>query len=379
MLYGARRKATLRLSICASVGALSFGAQAQSSVTLSGMINSGVLYANNVGGHSQWLATSSQLTPTRVIFHGTEDLGGGTSAVFRLMSPFNIQTGGGSGRAFNVSYVGFERRNSGRLTFGRQFEALSDMTEGLASTSTWSGNIGAHIGNADNQTQPFKSSNAIKYLSSAWCGLSFGVTYGFSNSTEFSENRLMSAGVTYRPGPFRVSLGYMQADRPDSQTAGAVGTSGPGINDDYKSPFAQSVRGAGVFRQRISVIGASYDWQAIKIGGEYTHVQYDYLDSTGLNLDTFEANLRWQMSPFWMSGVAYIRSDGKYKGGSGAQRQPSWDQIDATIQYALSKRTFLYFLAVAQQAHGAKAQIYTLSASSSNRQFAVTSGIQHNF
>ena len=118
--------AALPLAIAAA------GAHAQSSVTLYGIVDLGVDYANNVASGSNGKlvpGTGSKLVQmqsgvpagSRWGLRGSEDLGGGYSAIFRLESGFNAATGGlGGGLAFSRNaYVGFKSDRYGQVTLGK--------------------------------------------------------------------------------------------------------------------------------------------------------------------------------------------------------------------------------------------------------------------
>ena len=84
---------------------LAAGAQAQSSVTLYGIVDAGIAYvhnAQNASGQNQSTLvkfSSGNLSGSRWGLKGTEDLGGGLAAVFQLENGFNIGTGAlGQGR-----------------------------------------------------------------------------------------------------------------------------------------------------------------------------------------------------------------------------------------------------------------------------------------
>ncbi|MBN3857827.1 porin [Paraburkholderia sp. Ac-20340] len=376
---------TVRTALAGSLGiCCCFGTgatHAQSSVTLGGILDTGLLYANNAGGHAQWTTASGQLSSSRWILTGQEDLGGGTRAVFRLMSPFNIDNGHGPGRAFNVSYVGLTNDGYGTLTLGRQWDSTIDFVSGFASNETWAGYIGAHVGDADNTNATFKVSNTVKYASPTFAGFSFGATYGFSNQPgDFTGNRLIAAGAGWTQGPVSLGVGFVQADRPDTQPAGALGAPGAGIFDDYSNTFSNSLAGgAGVQRQRIWLAGASWHVGTVTLAGLYSKTQYRYLDATALTLDNYEASVTWQMTPTWLAGVAYIRTNGQYSGEGTAGAEPGWDQLNLGTQYQLSKRTTLYLIGVGQQGRHAQAQIYGVSPSSTRRQLVVTAGMAHRF
>jgi GBP family porin len=106
-------------------------------------------------------------------------------------------------------------------------------------------------------------------------------------------------------------------------------------------------------------------------------VQFDYLDATSLSLDNYEVNAGFQWTSTLRTSIAYIRTDGRYEGTGTAS--PGWDQINVGALYALSKRTRLYLIGVAQQGRHADAQIYGVSPSSTRRQLVVTTGAQTNF
>ena len=75
----------------AALGAFAGVAHAQSSVTLYGVVDTGILVNNNVKGLHQY--SLSQGTSSRWGLKGTEDLGGGLSAIFTLENGYATATG----------------------------------------------------------------------------------------------------------------------------------------------------------------------------------------------------------------------------------------------------------------------------------------------
>jgi predicted porin len=99
-------------------------AQAQSSVTLYGLIDAGLTYTNSqitgtgAGGHSNWQMTSGGVQYSRWGLRGAEDLGGGLQAIFTLENGFNLNNGqlSSANRIFNrLAYVGVSSRDFGSL------------------------------------------------------------------------------------------------------------------------------------------------------------------------------------------------------------------------------------------------------------------------
>src|SRR5260370_36173618 len=74
----------------AVLGAFAVAAQAQSSVTLYGLLDTGLVYTNNQSGHSAWQESSGALSNTVFGVKGSEDLGGGLHAIFKIESGLNI-------------------------------------------------------------------------------------------------------------------------------------------------------------------------------------------------------------------------------------------------------------------------------------------------
>lgn len=101
-------KRTLYVSLASLGFAAASVAHAQSSVTLYGIIDAGLMYTNNVSksgsGGSLFQATSGNINGSRFGFRGAEDLGAGLKAIFVLENGFNIQSGklGQDGREFGA-------------------------------------------------------------------------------------------------------------------------------------------------------------------------------------------------------------------------------------------------------------------------------------
>ena len=96
-------------------------ALAQSSVTIYGILDAGLL-ANNSGKGTVKRVDTSQLAGNRLGFRGSEDLGDGLSANFNLQMGFSPDTGalGQGGRAFGrEASVGLASKTYGSINFGR--------------------------------------------------------------------------------------------------------------------------------------------------------------------------------------------------------------------------------------------------------------------
>ena len=111
------------------------GAYAESSVTLYGLVDGGVLFLNKTqgasGGNGGKLTafTDSGQAPSQFGLTGTEDLGGGLSAEFKLESGIDIGNGGFNNSNGNLfgrqAYVGL-KSGFGEVKAGLQFSPFFD-------------------------------------------------------------------------------------------------------------------------------------------------------------------------------------------------------------------------------------------------------------
>lgn len=108
------------LTLAAATAALG-GAHAQSSVTVFGIIDSGVARLSTTG-NSRTVAQSDGNTSNRLGFRGVEGLGGGMTASFWLETGFSGDTGEGAASNANNQGSGVGAATAGRqgLTFGRK-------------------------------------------------------------------------------------------------------------------------------------------------------------------------------------------------------------------------------------------------------------------
>src|SRR4051812_48614424 len=108
------KKSLLALAV---LGAMASAAQAQTSVTLYGIVDGGLLYRSGLpavvgtGTDSAWSFGSGIEATNRWGIRGSEDLGGGLSATFALENGFASGTGGflGSGATTAISGKLFDR------------------------------------------------------------------------------------------------------------------------------------------------------------------------------------------------------------------------------------------------------------------------------
>jgi predicted porin len=115
----------------AAIGAFASAAQAQSSVTVYGILDVGYI-GGNVRGTSAGVAAkgtyssigSSAESTSRLGFRGTEDLGGGMSAFFTIET--GVQPTNATASTFNnrQTFVGLKDNKIGAISFGTQYTPI---------------------------------------------------------------------------------------------------------------------------------------------------------------------------------------------------------------------------------------------------------------
>jgi predicted porin len=186
------KKNIIAAAVGSSLGLLSVDVMAQSSVTIYGLLDTGVAYVThaNAAGNSVFkMPTITGTTPSRIGFKGTEDLGGGLAAIFALESGFGVDTGasGQGNRLFGrQAFVGL-KTNYGTITVGRMVNMtfVGNIKSDVIGASVFStGSLDSYIPNS-------RSDNAIGYMNTI-NNVTFGGTY--------SLGRDASAAGTNCPG-----------------------------------------------------------------------------------------------------------------------------------------------------------------------------------
>ncbi|CAN7444039.1 porin [Pseudoduganella sp. LjRoot289] len=190
------------------LGALAGTAAAQSNVTVYGVVD--VAAVRESGG----VASTTKLTSgveagSRLGFKGTEDLGGGLSAIFLLENGFQADTGamGQGGLLFGrQAYVGLQSKCAGTLTLGRQYTpqylAVAAADPFGSGTAGDSKNLMAPTGNSASRMD-----NAVKYASPVFKGFNVEVVYGVGEvAGDSTAQRQFGGALAYTAGPLVLRL-----------------------------------------------------------------------------------------------------------------------------------------------------------------------------
>jgi len=233
----------------AILGAVSNVAMAQSNVTIYGTVDAGLVSERGGIAGNTTKVTSGVGSASRLGFRGTEDLGGGLSAVFLLESGFRTDTGVGdsSGLFQRQAYVGLVSKTAGSLTLGRQYtpfyNALAQVADPFAAGLSGSAkNMFAASGVLQ------RASNAVQYKTLTYNGLWADVSYAVGEQAESSAGRQLGASLGYTNGPLNARIAYNN------------------VNNDTATGVAPTVE-----RQigHNTLIAANYDFQIVKAYAAY--------------------------------------------------------------------------------------------------------------
>lgn len=374
---------TLSLALLGAAGAV----QAQSSVTLYGLLDNAIGFVNHADDKNNLVGlVSGNLAGNRWGLKGSEDLGGGLSAIFQLengFSPNNGTLGQGNREFGRQAYVGLQSTQFGTVTLGRQYDPLVDLVQGITADNYW-GSIFATVGDVDNYDNSSRSNNAIKYLSPNYAGFQFEGLYSFGGvAGKTGSGQTWSLAAAYNNGPLAVAAGYFRADNNNGpRTFGWNGTSdgtfdGP-INAGYQT--AKSIK--------IARVAAQYTLGAFTFGAGYSNAQYN-TDGYSTFASTEKYNtgqgfLNYQVSPALLVGVGYSYT--KASGDTAA----TYHQISLGSAYSLSKRTDVYLVGGWQHASGqqrtaggvvvdAQATVGSYGYAGTRNQSIALLGVRHRF
>ncbi|CAB5282003.1 porin [Burkholderia multivorans] len=380
----------LSLALLGAAGA----AQAQSSVTLYGVIDTSIawVHGNNGQANNSWQMLSGNLQGSRWGLKGAEDLGGGLKAIFQLENGFDPGTGhlNQGGRMFGrQAYVGLESKQYGTLTLGRQYDPLVDLVQAVTADNYF-GTTFATPGDVDNNDNSLRVSNAIKYTSPVFAGLQFEAMYGLSGIAGHpGQGQTWAAAAAYNNGPIGVAAGYFYANNPSTLNPLT------GRRDSWGSTTSDNIVdgpiNAGYVTAKsigIAQVAAQYAIGPVTIGAGYSNAQYkpDAFSAFGSTqkYNTGRGFVTYQVTPPLLLGLGY-----SYTKASG-DTDAKYHQVSLGADYSLSKRTDVYLVGAYQHASGtqrvdatttqaAQASIGSYGFAGKSSQEVVALGLRHKF
>ncbi|MFZ4623833.1 MAG: porin [Rhodoferax sp.] len=307
------KKSLIALAVMAASGA-SF---AQSSVSVYGLADIwfGSVKVDLPNGSSTTTTKldSGGVNTSRWGLKGSEDLGGGLKANFKLEQAIALDTGAASGFS-RYAYVGFSG-GFGEVKLGKTGTAYDEVNGSAnavfnsalsAENFVWTnGTLGGHRGSNDYNWNP---ANTILYLSPEMSGFSgaFSYSLGENKTATVDAGNITSFNLKYAAGPILAAFAY--------QSEKATGNA-----DEEK--FMQ--------------LNGSYSLGVAKVLAAYGKVT----KNNTADVNEFQIGVDYSVSPALTLSANFASSTSdSYKGAPEEKRSG----FGIAAAYSLSKRTFVY-------------------------------------
>ncbi|MBB5390230.1 MULTISPECIES: porin [unclassified Herbaspirillum] len=378
------KKSLLALAV---LGAFAGAAQAQSSVTIYGIVDTGIAYTskavNTTTGNtgSKFGLNSGVIQGSRIGFKGVEDLGGGLSAVFNLEAGFKNDTGAlDDTKTTNTlfrrkSVVGLQG-GFGSVLLGRQTD-FADTISAYTSVADFGGVTGA-VGHNLDRLEGTRTNNSISYTTANLSGFTGNLIYGFGETAgQTSAGQAFGIGGKYDNGPLGLGLNYYQSKQGST----------PSDTSLLSSAGAGDATNAGNSAAKVLNVVASYQFGPARVYGNWSRVKQDLSPSVTTTAnqtlanankaDVYELGTAYSLSPSLklLASVQHTRASFKSVDGKG-----KLTQINLGTDYWLSKRTDLYaFVSNIRASDMINTGVYGDTTGSDASQTAVAVGIRHKF
>lgn len=256
-------KKSLVVSVVLAIGLCGI-ASAQSSVTLYGVADAGIVYDNgNLSGSTTKLQSGLE-SGSRLGVKGTEDLGNGLRALFVLEQGMSIDTGASTngGRVFGrQAFLGLGG-HFGTVTVGRQYTPIYN-AYGVIDPfgNNTAGDINTLFGqDSDFLSRDFRMDNALIYNAPANIGgFNASLAYGFGEQPgDRAMQRQIGLSVGYASGPLNVIYAYHQANNE---------------NLEFDADGERFIIDFGTFKSHF--VGVTYDFKVVKV-----HAAFDQTKQT---------------------------------------------------------------------------------------------------
>ncbi|AMP17046.1 porin [Collimonas pratensis] len=395
------KKSLIALAV---LGAIAGAAQAQTSVTIYGIVDTGVVYTTKVStgkgadgfsnaNGSKFSVNSGVIQGSRIGFKGVEDLGGGLKALFQLEAGFNNDNGALNGQDSKTSTTLFRRKsvvglggNFGSVLLGRQTDILDDVSQ-WTSVQDFGGVTGS-VGHNLDRLEGTRTNNSIRYNTPDLSGFTGSLIYGFGETAgQTSSGQSFGLGGQYANGPLGLFAAYYQSKLGNTASDTALLNGG--------SPVFTG--NAGDTALKTFSLGASYQAGPARLYGNWSRVKQPLAFSstagtTGVlqpgsftvgsfnntKADIFELGVNYAVTAplHLLASVQY----NKLTFADAGSNKGKLTQVNLGTDYFLSKRTDLYAFASFLRAKDAiNPGVYGDSTGSDNNQTAVAVGIRHKF
>jgi predicted porin len=296
------------LTLAAAAAAIPFSTHAQSSVTLYGRMNVGIEHLSYSATPTRASSSLTALTSDASLWglRGSEDLGGGNRAYFKVESGFQVDTGvlSTATQLFSrESYVGLANPGLGSLQLGSQW--APGLWQSLRADPFQRFGPGGQAYLLQVQRgYTLRYDNAIQYLTPKLGGFSGRLYHALAEGQ--ATGKANAASIDYENGPLYVGA-YIEQSRVGAATVGLTGAA---------------------VSSRTTSLAAAYDFTSVKLHAQAQTNRVDGLANVngyllGVTVPVGAGQIR----------ASYLRKDATNADAS---------TLGVGYWYLLSKRTTLY-------------------------------------
>lgn len=341
----------MKKSLIALAALAATGAFAQSSVQIDGIVDAGFQSIGYKGQTVNGIANNGSST-SQINFRGTEDLGGGLKANFRVETDWNtVSTKGNTGSV------------SSPVTLGNETVAAASSFANGEVRGGLSGNFGSvDLGVVNFNTldtyltgQPFgtaigggfralavtdttsvaaslvRSDNSVKYVTPSFAGFKASLYYA-GRQNKAVDTTATATAAAVKSTSFSTTFGAY--DMAGSQELGLSYANGP-VAASF-STLKQDYNGVGTnaYTQTLNTLGANYAFGAAKVFGLF---QTNKKSDDSYNTEYFSLS-----GTYTFGATTLLAQVGQLKSKAGANNGLKSDLVGLGADYALSKRTAVY-------------------------------------
>ena len=263
---------------------------------------------------------------SRLGFKGSEDLGGGVSAIFQIESDIAADgTAGGSVLASRNTFGGLKSDVAGSLTLGKQDTPYKISTRNL---DLFGGTIADNRSlMGDSGALDLRATDSINYMSPSMGGFSIAAAYAMgaegATTTAQSKGKLLSIAGMYDMGPFYATIAQ------EKVTRGSATGQFPGATGDSDKAFKLG----GGFKMDMFAVNAVVEAIKSVSGGGATENKVRNIYVAGqFNITSSDA------IKLAITKMGNDKKDGVTQTDTGAR------QMSVGYDHNLSKRTTVYAL-----------------------------------
>lgn len=277
-----------RIATLALIAGAAAAAQAQSSVTVYGFLDLGIVKGNGgtaanpfaLGASEAWQLR--ERSSSRLGFRGNEDIGGGWSTQFQIEHRFSPDTGTITNPTFwhGRTYLQLSPPGAGKIYAGREYSPAY-WPAYFTDPAGWDGvgTLGTHQYAGFRSTSGIRTNNTVGYRSPEFGGLTINAAVSLG---EGAAGRDSAINAQYRSGPIYVGAGFEKISGGPAATDGdSLANLGISYDFGFVKPMVYLARGktgGGQLSNRAATVAAT-----VPAGLGQAYVAYGRYDPNGAN------------------------------------------------------------------------------------------------